>query len=113
MSDTAASAVPEPLDWVTRLADDVIAEAKHRGIEKIVCASGISPSGPIHLGNFRELITPHLVADEIKRRGIPCEHILSWDDFDRFRKVPAGYAPLYSEHIGKPLTSVPAPAGSE
>src|SRR6478735_5360647 len=52
-----------PLDWVTRLADDVIAEAqeRHPG-ETIVCASGISPSGPIHLGNFRELITPHLVA---------------------------------------------------
>ena len=28
------------------------------------CASGISPSGPVHLGNLRELMTPHLVADE-------------------------------------------------
>src|SRR6478735_2844886 len=115
MSDTAPTAVPEPLDWVTRLADDVIAEAKHRGIEKIVCASGISPSGPIHLGNFRELITPHLVADEIKRRGIPCEHILSWDDFDRFRRVPKrleGVDESWEQYIGMPLTSVPAPAGS-
>jgi len=115
MSDTAPTAVPEPLDWVTRLADDVIAEAKHRGIEKIVCASGISPSGPIHLGNFRELITPHLVADEIKRRGIPCEHILSWDDFDRFRRVPKrleGVDESWERYIGMPLTSVPAPAGS-
>ena len=54
------------LDWVTRLADEVVAEARQRGIDgPIVCASGISPSGPIHLGNFRELITPHLVADEM------------------------------------------------
>ena len=53
-----------PLDWVTRLADEVVAEAQERNPgETIVCASGISPSGPIHLGNFRELITPHLVAD--------------------------------------------------
>lgn len=100
-------------DWVDRLADDVIAEAERRAPgKKIICASGISPSGPIHLGNLREIMVPHLVADEIKRRGMPCEHILSWDDFDRYRKVPAGYDPSFAEHIGKPLTSVPAPAGS-
>lgn len=114
MPDQEAAVRPE--DWVTRLADEVIREAEERGIRgPIVCASGISPSGPIHLGNFRELITPHLVADEIKRRGIACEHILSWDDFDRFRRVPknlTGVDESWEEHIGKPLTSVPAPHGS-
>ncbi len=103
-------------DWVTRLADEVIADAKERGIEKIVCASGISPSGPVHLGNFREIITPHLVADEIARRGVPCEHILSWDDYDRFRRVPRGQPGVdesWEQYIGMPLTSVPAPAGSQ
>ncbi len=100
-------------DWVARFADDVIAEAERRAPgKKIVVASGISPSGPIHLGNLREIMVPHLVADEIKRRGLACEHILSWDDFDRYRKVPAGYDPSYAEHIGKPLTAVPAPPGS-
>lgn len=101
-------------DWVSRIADEVVAEAERRAPGKpIVCASGLSPSGPIHLGNLREVMVPHLVADEIKRRGIPCEHILSWDDYDRFRKVPAGIDPSWAEHIGKPLTSVPAPEGSE
>ncbi|MEZ0077008.1 lysine--tRNA ligase [Planotetraspora sp. GP83] len=100
-------------DWVARFADEVIAEAERRAPGKpIVCASGLSPSGPIHLGNLREVMTPHLVADEIRRRGHECVHILSWDDFDRFRKVPAGVDPSWNEHIGKPLTSVPAPAGS-
>jgi len=101
-------------DWVARFADEVIAEAQRRAPGKpIVCASGLSPSGPIHLGNLREVMTPHLVADEIARRGRDCEHIISWDDYDRFRKVPAGIDPSWSEHIGRPLTSVPAPAGSE
>ncbi len=103
-------------DWVSRIADDVIAEAERRAPGKtIVCASGLSPSGPIHLGNLREVMVPHLVADEIKRRGVPCEHIISWDDYDRFRKVPAGIDGVdesWAEHIGKPLTSVPAPPGS-
>jgi lysyl-tRNA synthetase class 1 len=101
-------------DWVSRLADEVIAEAERRAPGKpVVCASGLSPSGPIHLGNLREVMVPHLVADEIKRRGVDCVHILSWDDYDRFRKVPAGIDPAWNEHIGKPLTSVPAPTGSE
>jgi lysyl-tRNA synthetase, class I len=115
MTDNAVEQRAE-LDWVTRLADEVVTEAQRRGVDgPIVCASGISPSGPIHLGNFRELITPHLVADEIKRRGIDCEHILSWDDFDRFRRVPknlAGVDDSWEQHIGVPLTSVPPPAGS-
>ncbi|MEV4086661.1 lysine--tRNA ligase, partial [Nonomuraea fuscirosea] len=100
-------------DWVSRFADDVIAEADRRAPGKpIVCASGLSPSGPIHLGNLREVMTPHLVADEIRRRGRECVHLLSWDDYDRFRRVPAGIDPSWAEHIGKPLTSVPAPPGS-
>ncbi|NRQ34122.1 lysine--tRNA ligase [Nonomuraea sp. NN258] len=100
-------------DWVSRFADEVIAEAERRAPGKaIVCASGLSPSGPIHLGNLREVMTPHLVADEIRRRGIDCVHLLSWDDYDRFRRVPAGIDPSWAEHIGKPLTSVPAPPGS-
>ncbi|TYB60629.1 lysine--tRNA ligase [Nonomuraea sp. PA05] len=100
-------------DWVSRFADEVISEAERRASGKtIVCASGLSPSGPIHLGNLREVMTPHLVADEIRRRGLDCVHLLSWDDYDRFRRVPAGIDPSWAEHIGKPLTSVPAPPGS-
>jgi lysyl-tRNA synthetase class 1 len=101
-------------DWVSRLADEVLVEAERRGTS-VVCASGLSPSGVIHLGNFREVMSPHLVADEIARRGIQVEHLISWDDYDRFRKVPNGIEGVdatWSEHIGKPLTSVPAPPGS-
>jgi lysyl-tRNA synthetase, class I len=101
------------VDWVSRFADEVIAEAERRSPGKpVVCASGLSPSGPIHLGNLREVMTPHLVADEIRRRGHEVVHIISWDDFDRYRKVPAGIDPSWAEHIGKPLTAVPAPPGS-
>ncbi|MFB7900623.1 lysine--tRNA ligase, partial [Streptomyces xiamenensis] len=101
---------------VSRFADEVIAEAERRAPGKpIVCASGLSPSGPIHLGNLREVMTPHLVADEIRRRGHEVRHLISWDDYDRYRKVPDGVQGVdksWAEHIGKPLTSVPAPAGS-
>jgi lysyl-tRNA synthetase, class I len=100
-------------DWVSQFADEVIeAAGRLKPGRPIICASGISPSGPVHLGNLREVLTPHLVADEIRRRGIECEHIISWDDYDRYRRVPAGIDPSWSEHIGKPLTHVPPPPGS-
>lgn len=111
-----AQAQSTEADWVSRFADEVIAEGERRAPGKtIVVASGLSPSGPIHLGNLREVMTPHLVADEIRRRGHEVRHVLSWDDYDRYRKVPAGVEGIdesWAQHIGKPLTSVPAPAGS-
>ncbi|MFB9573772.1 lysine--tRNA ligase [Streptomyces yanii] len=116
MPTVAQSQSSTEADWVSRFADDVIAESERRAPGKpVVVASGLSPSGPIHLGNLREVMTPHLVADEIRRRGHQVRHLISWDDYDRYRKVPAGVPGVdesWAEHIGKPLTSVPAPAGS-
>lgn len=41
-------------------------------------------------------MTPHLVADEIRRRGIEVRHVLSWDDYDRYRKVPQWRSPAWT-----------------
>jgi lysyl-tRNA synthetase, class I len=107
-----ASPVAPADDWVVRTAGEVRAEAerRHPG-ETPTCASGISPSGPVHLGNLRELMTPHFVADEVRKQGVPCRHILSWDDYDRLRRVPAGFPESFTEHIGRPLSAVPDPCG--
>jgi lysyl-tRNA synthetase class 1 len=101
----------EPTDWVTRAADDAIRHRQQAGVEDdlVTVASGASPSGPIHLGNLREFLTPHFVAEELRRRGVPVRHLHSWDDYDRFRKVPAGAPAEWATHIGRPLTAVPDP----
>ena len=105
----SASPRQVPVDWVTRAADDAV---RHAGEGNLVtCASGASPSGPVHLGNLREFLTVHFVADELRRRGVPVRHLHSWDDYDRFRKVPAGVDASWSEHIGRPLSAVPDPVG--
>ena len=102
-------------DWVTRAADDAV---RHAGGDEaaahgtlVTVASGISPSGPIHLGNLREFLTVHFVAEELRQRGIRTRHLHSWDDYDRFRKVPAGVDPAWEEHVGRPLSAVPDPWG--
>lgn len=99
--------------WVEVTADSVeqFVAQKKTGQSKIICSSGISPSGPIHLGNLREAITVHLVCEELIGRGLNAEHIHSWDDFDRLRKVPSDVPSCFSENIGKPLSDVPDPYG--
>ncbi len=105
-------ATPDPADWVTRAADDAVRHHERTGADgPVTCSSGISPSGPVHLGNLREFLMPHFVAEELRRRGVETRHLHSWDDYDRFRKVPRGVDPSYAEHIGRPLVAVPDPWG--
>lgn len=101
------------LTWVSRAADAVIERARRHQAKTIICASGISPSGPIHLGNLREVMTTHFICEEIKSRGYDAIHLHSWDDYDRLRNVVAGLEKELSEHIGRPLAAVPDPYGTQ
>ena len=98
-------------DWVAHICDRIeqhVQRTKGEGAA-IYCASGISPSGPIHLGNLREVMTVHLVAEELLSRGRQVTHLHFWDDFDRLRKIPAGIPPAYEAYIGYPLSDIPDP----
>jgi lysyl-tRNA synthetase class 1 len=94
-----------------RVVAHVSAASADDGSAPIVCASGISPSGQIHLGNLREVFTTHLVAEALRRHGHEVVHLHSWDDYDRFRKVPAGVDPSFERYVGMPLASIPDPGG--
>ena len=99
-----------PAIWSDRLAVEVEAAlGADAPARPIVCASGISPSGPIHMGNLREVFTTHLVAEALRARGHEVVHLHSWDDYDRLRKVPAGVDASFAEHIGRPLAGIPDP----
>jgi lysyl-tRNA synthetase class 1 len=99
--------------WAIQVANAVEEHVRRTKGESapIVCASGISPSGPIHLGNLREVTTVHFVSEELRRRGRAVRHIHSWDDFDRLRKVPEGVDESFTRYIGQPLSEVPDPKG--
>jgi lysyl-tRNA synthetase, class I len=100
-------------DWVAQIGDRVesyVQRTKGAGA-KIICASGISPSGPVHLGNLREVMTVHLVAEELYERGLQVEHLHFWDDYDRLRKIPAGVSADYETYIGCPISDIPDPFG--
>ena len=53
--------------WADRVADQIIRE---RGdLDLYTCASGITPSGTVHIGNFREIISVDLVVRALRDRG--------------------------------------------
>jgi lysyl-tRNA synthetase class I len=58
-----------------RLALEIEEDSARAAGQTLVCASGISPSGPIHLGNLREVVTAHLVAEALRRRGRQAVHL--------------------------------------
>ncbi len=97
--------------WVGKTADKILAEFPDEAL--YTCAAGISPSGPVHFGNLRDVATSYAVALELQKRGKKTRMLFSWDNFDRFRKVPAGVPENFKEHIGKPYTAVPDPFGQE
>jgi len=75
-----------PMHWAFSAVRDTI--AIHGDQEKYTCESGVTPSGTIHIGNFREVITVELVYRAFKYMRKNVRHIHSWDDYDVFRKVP-------------------------
>jgi lysyl-tRNA synthetase class 1 len=88
---------------------------KHGERDEIVVAAGITPSGTVHVGNFREVITVDLVARALRDRGEKVRFIYSWDDFDVFRKVPAGMPEpaMLEENLRRSVADVPDPFGEE
>lgn len=72
--------------WADITADKIIREKGDK--DSYTVASGITPSGVVHFGNFREVITVDLVARALMQKGKKVRFIYSWDDYDTFRKVP-------------------------
>src|SRR3989344_4333649 len=95
--------------WAFAAADKII--SLFSDIALYTTAAGISPSGVVHFGNFRDVVTSHLVREALKKKGKKARLIFSWDNFDRYRKVPLGIPESFAQHIGKPLSKIPDPFG--
>jgi len=95
--------------WADEAAIKIISEKGEK--ELYTCASGITPSGSVHIGNFREIISVELVVRALRDMGKNVRFIYSWDDYDVFRKVPANM-PKQEELqncLRFPITMVPDP----
>jgi lysyl-tRNA synthetase class 1 len=98
-----------PAHWADETAAKIIREKGEK--EQYTCASGITPSGTVHIGNFREIISVDLVVRALRDLGKKVRFIYSWDDYDVFRKVPQNM-PKQDElrkYLRFPITMVPDP----
>jgi lysyl-tRNA synthetase, class I len=98
------------MNWLNRVVEEVI---DRHSAGDIVVASGVSPSGTYHVGHLREVLTADAVALELKRRGYSVKHIHSVDDHDALRKIPANVPADFKQYLGKPLSEIPSPDGSD
>ena len=98
--------------WADIYAERIVREKGEK--DTYVCASGITPSGTVHIGNFREIISVELVVRALRRLGKKVRFIYSWDDFDVFRKVPKDMPKEKLEpYLRFPITRVPDVIGDE
>ncbi len=93
--------------WADLAAERIIQEKGNK--PKYTCASGITPSGIIHIGNFREIMTTELVKKALEKKKKKVRFIYSWDDYDRFRKVPDNVSKDFEKYIGMPVSDTPDP----
>ncbi len=101
------------MHWSEEIARKLIERNPNK--EEYVCAAGVSPSGSVHIGNFRDLATPLFVVKALQKLGKKARLLISWDEYDRCRKIPANVQAVvgsdYDRYIGCPYVDIPDPWG--
>ncbi|MFP4143110.1 MAG: lysine--tRNA ligase [Thermoplasmata archaeon] len=82
------------------------AEAEKIDSEKPLVNTGETPSGPIHLGHIREILTGEAIS-----RASDGDLTLIVDSFDPLRRSYPFLDESFEDHIGKPLSDIPCPCG--
>jgi len=97
--------VNEKIHWADVVAGEVSPDMVHR------VATGITPSGPIHIGNMREVLTGDMVYKALRDRSVQAELLYVADDFDPLRKVYPFLPESYAEYVGRSISDIPCPCG--
>ena len=90
---------------------DVVAEKLMEKGDRHILATAITPSGPIHIGNMREVLTTEAVYRALVDRGGDAKLIYIGDTYDPLRKVYPFLPKFYEKYVGKPLSEIPCPCG--
>lgn len=81
-------------------------EADKLDSKEPLIATGEAPSGPIHLGHIREVLTGEAIS-----RASGGNLLLIVDSIDPLRRSYPFLDDTYENHIGKPLSEIPCPCG--
>jgi len=95
--------------WADSVARQIVAQ--HRG-SVITLETGITPSGPYHVGHLREMIITDAVRRALIKQGAKTHFVYFVDDLDNLRKLYPFLPKSFETHVGKPICQIPSPDGS-
>ncbi|MCQ2084977.1 MAG: lysine--tRNA ligase [archaeon] len=90
---------------------DVIAKSIAEKADKPIIATGISPTGIIHVGSLREAITGESIRSAVEALGKDVKLIYLIDAFDPLRKRYEFLPPEFEKYVGMPICRIPCPCG--
>ena len=100
---------PSETDAGAHWADRVAQQAVDDGRPSVI-STGISPSGEIHIGNMREVVTGDAVFRALVERGVSARFNFVADSFDPLRRVyPFLTREKYEPLVGRPISEIPCP----
>ncbi|MFH1447964.1 MAG: lysine--tRNA ligase [Candidatus Micrarchaeota archaeon] len=94
--------------WVETLSQKIIEEKK----PPYLITSGMTTSGPFHLGTLCEMLFPSTIQRYLTQQGHKTRFVFFADTLDAFDSIPTTLSKHTKEltpHLGKPLTDVPDP----
>ena len=97
----------DTIHWADVIAEDVLKKG-----DKHLVATGITPSGHIHIGNMREVVTADAAYRSLIDKGADANFIYIADNYDPLRKVYPFLPESYAEYVGKPISEIPCPCGN-
>ena len=88
---------------------DVIAKEIAEKNDHPIIATGISPTGILHVGSLREAITGESVRSALKEKGSDVRLIYLIDSFDPLRRRYEFLPEEFEKYVGMPICNIPCP----
>ncbi len=94
------------MHWADVIAKNVVDNYDHPLI-----ATGISPTGILHIGSLREAITGESVRSAVEAAGKYVKFIYIIDDLDPLRRRYTFLPEEFEKYVGMPICRIPCPCG--
>ena len=112
MTEPSTKGNPPASGGETHWADRAAREISASGDGPFVVCTGISPSGPFHVGHLREILTGDAVTRALRDQGKDARLLFIVDNLDPLRKVYPFLEPaIFADKVGFPLVELPGPSG--
>ena len=93
--------------WAEKIAQQLL----EKKLKSYNFTTGVTPSGPFHIGHLREVLTASIVSWFVEQENKKANFYFILDDFDHLRKLYSFLPQKFEKYIGQPLFLIPDPKG--